>query len=171
MCRKIILPKDRRQTCVHIIAGEVNTGKTARLLSIYRETGLGDGFINTKIYKAGQHAGQRIVRLSTGESENFSFKKEFIPLNWDEEYSYDVYSFSRRGLMFADKTVWDIIAKGIEPAFIDEIGPLELQQKGFFGIFTLLLKINKEIYITVRDSCVERVIKEFGIEKYQTVKV
>lgn len=156
---------------VHIIAGGVNTGKTTRLLSIYRETGFGDGFINTKIYKAGQYAGQRIVRLSTGESENFSFKKGFIPLNWDEEYGYDVYSFSRRGLMFADKTVADIIAKGIEPAFIDEIGPLELQKKGFFGIFTMLLKIKKEIYITVRDSCVERIIKEFGIEKFHIIEV
>lgn len=169
--RKIILPEERGQSYVHIITGGVNTGKTTRLLSIYHELELGDGFINAKVYDAGQYTGQRIVRLSTGESVNFSFKKEFIPLNWDEEYTYDVYSFSRRGLIFAYNTVSDIILKKIEPIFIDEIGPLELQRQGFFDILAMLLKLKREIYITVRDSCVESVIKEFNIEKYNTIQV
>ncbi len=171
MYRKTTFPTGFGQANVHIITGGVNTGKTTRLLSIYREIKLGDGFINTKIFEAGKHSGQRIVRLSTGDSEDFSFKKEFIPLNWDEEYSFDVYSFSKRGLMFAYKTVSDIIIKKVEPVFIDEIGPLELQKKRFFDMFTLLLKIKKEIYVTVRSSCVENIIKEFGIEKYQTIGI
>lgn len=169
--RKIALPEGRRQAYVNIITGEVNAGKTTKLLSIYREMGLGDGFINIKVYKAGQYTGQKIVRLSTGESEYFSFKKEFIPSNWDEEYSYDVYSFSRRGLIFAYNIISDMIVKDVEPVFIDEIGPLELQKKGFFNIFSLLLKIKKEIFVTVRCSCVGSVIKEFGIEKYRTIEI
>lgn len=169
--KKIIPQEDRGQAYVHIITGGVNTGKTTRLLSIYRKIGFGDGFINTKVYKAGQYIGQKIVRLSTGESEDFSFKKEFIPHNWDEEYSYDVYSFSRRGFIFAYNIVSDIIVREVEPVFIDEIGPLELEKKGFFDMFTLLLKIKKEIFVTVRDRCVERVLEEFGIEKYQVIEV
>ena len=168
---KIILPTGREQAHVNIIAGGVNTGKTTGLLSIYREIGSGDGFINIKTFEAGKYSGQRIVRLSTGESEAFSFRKEFIPPNWDEEYRYDAYSFSKRGLQLAYKTVSDIISKNVEPVFIDEIGPLELQKKGFFDLLAVLLKTKKEIFITVRDSCVESVLKEFSIKKYQIIAV
>lgn len=84
------------------------------------------------------------MRLSTNESEIFSYRKGFTPSEWDEKYCYDINSFSRRGLGFANNTISDIIKKKIEPIFIAEIGLLELQGKGFAEIFTLLLKMNKE---------------------------
>lgn len=169
--KKISPTKDRGQAYVRIITGGVNTGKTTKLLSIYRELGLGDGFITSKTYNANRYIGQVIVRLSTGEKEYFSFKKQFIPVNWDEKYNYDIYSFSERGFIFAYNIVTDIIAKKIEPVFIDEIGPLELQKKGFYDLFVMLLRIKKEIFVTVRESCVNNVIKEFGIQKYQMIEI
>lgn len=60
---------------VNIIAGEVNSGKTSKLLEIYRQAGQGDGFINAKIYTGPQYAGQRIVWLSTGEVWTFPTEK------------------------------------------------------------------------------------------------
>lgn len=168
---EVIISEVSKQTYVHIITGGINAGKTRKLLSIYHEIGRGDGFINTKVFHNDLYIGQRIVRLSTGESEHFSFKEGFAPSNWDEEYRYDVYCFSKKGMMFAYRTVSDIIAKGIEPVFIDEIGPLELMKKGFFHILILLLKMKNDVYITVRNSCVESVIKEFGIGKYQIIEV
>ncbi len=161
--------EDSRRAFINIITGGINTGKTKKLLSTYHEIGQGDGFIIFKVFDGGLYIGQRIMRLSTSESENFSFKEGFIPINWDEEYRYDVYSFSKKGLMFAHKTISDILERGIDPVFIDEIGPLELQKKGFFNIFRALIKMEKDIYVTVRSSCVENVIKEFKIGKYKMI--
>jgi nucleoside-triphosphatase THEP1 len=159
------------QAFVYIITGEINSGKTGTLLSIYHNLCRGDGFINSKIFDSGVYIGQRIIRLSTGESECFSFKDRFIPSDWDEEYRYDVYSFSKKGMEFARRTAADIIEKGVDPVFIDEIGPLELQMKGFYDIFSEILRKRKKVFVTVRSSCFEKVTEYFGIRKYQIIKV
>lgn len=163
--------EESRRAFINIITGGINTGKTKKLLSTYQKIGQGDGFIIFKVFDRGLYVGQRIMRLSTSVSENFSFKEGFTPINWDEEYRYDVFSFSKKGLMFAHETIYDILENGNNPVFIDEIGPLELQKKGFFNIFTALIKMEKDIYVTIRSSCVENVINEFKIEKYKVIKV
>jgi nucleoside-triphosphatase THEP1 len=148
------------------VTGEVDSGKTARLLSIYRKLGSGDGFINAKIYTEGCFIGQRIIRLSTGESEIFSAISGFTPLEWDEVYKFGNFSFSEKGQAFARNTMDSIVECGIEPVFIDEIGPLELQKKGFYDILSILLRTKKEIYAVIRNSCIVSVLKEFGINRY-----
>lgn len=160
----------KKKTNINIVTGGVNTGKTTRLLTIYNKIGRGDGFINKKIYEAGQYKGQKIVRLSTGESEIFSLKKPFLPVQWDEEYSNITYSFSRRGFDLANRIVEDIIKNNTEPVFIDEIGPLELQEKGFYQLFRDILVLNKEIYVSVRDTCLEGVIDKFRLENKDMFK-
>ncbi|HEX2946281.1 MAG TPA: nucleoside-triphosphatase [Clostridia bacterium] len=159
----------RGNAFVHILTGGVDSGKTTRLLSIYREMDSGDGFINVKIYREGTIAGQRIIRLSSGESEPFSYIRGFTPDGWDEKYTYGNYSFSEKGLAFARNIVSDIVSRRISPVFIDEIGPLELGKKGFYDIFRILLHTNNEIYTAVRESCIESVIREFGISAYEII--
>jgi nucleoside-triphosphatase THEP1 len=151
------------------VTGEVNSGKTARLLSIYRKLGCGDGFINAKIYRGGRFVGQRIIRLSTGESAIFSTISEFIPPDWDEVYKFGNFSFSGKGQAFARNVVYSVIERGIEPVFVDEIGPLELQKKGFYDIMSVLLGTKSEIYAVIRKSCVDSVLKEFDIKAYDII--
>ena len=156
---------------VYIITGGINSGKTSELLSIYRRTGQGDGFINVKIYKAGLYIGQRIIRLSTGESEVFSLKEGFIPYGWEEEYQHDIYSFSKRGMDLARKITDDIIRQSIDPVYIDEIGPLVLQMKGLYDIFSEILGKRIMVYVSVRNSCLAHIIKFFNIRYYRIIEV
>jgi nucleoside-triphosphatase THEP1 len=122
------------------------------------------------VFDNGLFIGQKIVRLSTGEGKIFSLKTGFIPSDWDEQYRYDVFSFSQKGLAFACETVSGIIERGMEPVFIDEIGPLELQKKGLYAIFHSLIKLKKEVYISARDSCIENILQEFNVEKYEIIR-
>ena len=149
---------------VHIVTGQINEGKTTKLLSLFRKIRCGDGFINQKVFVGGVNAGQEIIRLSTSEKRYFSFRQGFLPDGWNEIYRYGSYSFSKEGYEFAQKIVWNVIHDRIEPVFIDEIGPLELEGKGFNNLFIALLKANMEVYVAVRDSCVDEVIKEFKID-------
>ncbi len=161
--------EDSRQAYVHIVTGEINSGKTARLLSIYRKLGVGDGFINAKIYREQHFIGQQIIRLSTGESEIFSTISEFTSPDWDEVYKYGSFSFSGKGQAFALNTMTDIITQGINPVFIDEIGPLELQKKGSYDIFRMLLCAKKEIYAVIRKGCIGSIVKEYGITGFDII--
>ncbi len=156
---------------IHIITGSINSGKTTKLLSLYNELKAGDGFILPKVFIEGNYAGQQIVRLSTGIGIPLSYKKDYIPAYWDEQYCLDVYSFSHKGFEFASETVKDIISDNISPIFVDEIGPLELEEKGFFQLLSQLLSRDYTMYISVRNSLLENVIDKFKIKQYNIIRV
>jgi nucleoside-triphosphatase THEP1 len=131
----------------------------------------GDGFSCRKIFIDGIYAGQEIVWFSTGESKCFSMKRGFIPKEWDEECSYDAYSFSKGGFKFARDIIDDIIRREITPVFIDEIGPLELQGKGFSDIFRLLIRTKVDVYVTVRESRLDDVIRKFKLGEHEVISI
>ena len=156
---------------VHIVTGSVNSGKTTKLLSIYQELKVGDGFILPKIFIQGNYAGQQITRLSTGVSRPFSFKKGYIPYNWVEKYRLDVYSFSKEGFDFAFETINYIVINNLSPIIIDEIGPLELQEKGFYQMLSQLSAKDYSIYISARETLLYAVIEKFKLKEYKIIKV
>lgn len=156
---------------VHIVTGSINSGKTTKLLSLYQELKTGDGFILPKIFIQGNYAGQQIIRLSTGISRPFSFKKGYVPENWIEKYSFDVYSFSREGFDFAFETIRDISKKNVSPIIIDEIGPLEIQGKGFYQLLSQLSTEDYSIYISVREPLLNNVIEKFILKNYEIINV
>lgn len=156
---------------MYIITGEIDCGKTTKLQLLYNDIGRGDGFILKKIYVDGINIGQKILQLSTGESRTFSIRDGAYDEGWDEIYRYGPYSFSKTGFLFAQAIAQNILDNGIEPIFMDEIGPLELQKKGFYNIFNNFLATGLDIYVVVRFSCVKDVIKLFNITKYRTINV
>lgn len=154
-----------------IITGKIDSGKTSKLRSVYNDSKAGDGFIIKKVYEHKNHIGQDIVRLSTGDYKSFSLKKSLVPQCWDEVYSYGPYSFSIQGFLFANSIITDAIRKNYGPLYIDEIGPLELQGKGFSDILILALSSKKNLYITVRDTCLQAVIRKFDIHQFEVINI
>ncbi|KOF57561.1 hypothetical protein AGR56_14535 [Clostridium sp. DMHC 10] len=152
---------------INIITGSVNSGKSTKLVNIYKNLGKGDGFFNKKIYNENFYIGQKIVRLSSGESVIWSLKGK-LPNCWQEEYSYETYSFSRAALKFAEQIINSLLASE-EPIFIDGIGPLELQNKGFHKLFQRCLTLNKELYVVIRKSCVKMIICKYNIKDYKII--
>ena len=150
---------------INIISGKIDCGKTTKLLQMYTKINLGDGFALKKNYIKGEYVGQQVVRLSTGESKDFSFREGFAPKEIDLVYAYKNYSFTKEGLCFAEKIIMELIENNVEPIFMDEIGPLELQEKGFYKIFLLLLQTEKEIFVVIRDSCLENAIQKFHLNR------
>ncbi len=155
---------------VNIISGEIDSGKTTKMLQIYNDIKCGDGFITKKFYINGTNAGQEIIRLSTGDGLIFSLKKNFLQENWNERHSYYDYSFSEIGLKFAEEIIEASIVKDIQPIYIDEIGPLEIcYEQGLYNTFMNVLSAKREIYVSVRYDCLDKFIKKFEIEKYSII--
>jgi nucleoside-triphosphatase THEP1 len=153
---------------IYVITGEINQGKTERILSIYHHK-KGDGIISRKILKNNIPYGYEIVRLSTNESMPLALKSDSTPSKWDEIYTVGSFSFSKKALILAESIIEEIIESETNPVFIDEIGPLELEGKGFFTILKKLLLTEKDIYITVRKSCLKDVIEAFKLESYEII--
>ncbi|QAT40644.1 nucleoside-triphosphatase [Clostridium sp. JN-9] len=155
---------------INIITGRVNSGKTTELIKIYNRLGKGDGFYNRKLYSHGHYAGQEIVILSSRKSKLWACHGT-RPQNFQQCLCYGTYCFSKGGAEYAENTINSILKSGIEPVYIDEIGPLELQEKGFHRLFKCCLEANKEIYVVIRESCVEAVIKKYNITNYKIINV
>ncbi|MCX7615667.1 MAG: hypothetical protein N2Z65_07935 [Clostridiales bacterium] len=156
---------------INIITGEINSGKTTVLQSIYRHLNKGDGIALPKYFIDGRCSGQRIVQLSTGKTELFSHKSSAVPDGWVEKIRYDSYSFSNKGMSFAEKVFERIIKEQISPAFVDEIGPLELRKDGFYRDLTKIISLQNELFIAVRSSCLSDVLQLFDIHTFCLLNV
>ncbi|WP_315117402.1 nucleoside-triphosphatase [uncultured Clostridium sp.] len=153
---------------INIVTGKVNSGKTSKLIDIFNTLGKGDGFFNRKIYIDGCYIGQEIVVMSTGESRAWSHRV-IPPGKWQQDFCYETYSFSKDGLEFAENIITPLLSSAIEPIYIDEIGPLELQEKGFHKLFMSSVVSKKELYVVIRESCIKDVIEKYNIENYKMI--
>lgn len=159
---------------IYIITGDINEGKTQRMISIYQQqqTKQGDGFVSKKIFPTdSDFIGYEIIRLSNNKKMPLAYRSQFIPPGWDEIYRCGPFHFSKAAVTFAEGIIDDIIAQDIEPVFIDEIGPLELAGQGFAPLMGKILKTGRDVYITVRNHCVQEVLKKFDIRNYELITV
>ncbi len=154
---------------VNIVTCGINQGKTCKMLSIYAETLCGDGFVTQKLFNKETFCGYEILHLKTGESMPFICFKQHIPIYWNEELQFGRFSFSKDGFAFAQGIIRNILQKGMSPIYIDEIGPVELTGNGFCQILKTTLNRNRDLFISVRISCVEDVIRAFNISEYRIV--
>jgi len=152
---------------IYFITGEIGSGKSTKLSSIYKALQNGDGFYNVRRYQQTMTIGQDIVHLSTGKSMPFSRIDGFIPEDWDESEHFMNYSFSKQGLHFTKDIMNRIINKKIKIAYIDELGNLELQKQGLYHYFEILLLQDIDIYVVCRISCLKSVIELFHISDYK----
>ena len=151
---------------VYIITGPVNSGKTTHLGRICMKTGSGDGFLLEKQIVEGRFIGQRIKRVGAADGHPFTCKTDHIPPGWDEMLSYGNFSFSREGLEYAHQIIREAVEKKRTPIFIDEIGPLELSGKCFDELMKLALSIEADLFITVRDTCLNQVVNRYRLDSY-----
>ena len=101
----------------------------------------------------------------------FSIRKQYLSDSWDEIYNYKDYSFSKRGLEYASLVINELLEKHTSPVFLDEIGPLELEEKGFSPLLTGLLGRATTLYLTIRESCLSQVINHFHIKAYDILNL
>lgn len=132
----------------------------------------GDGFICIKTFHEGTHSGYNLLHLSTNREKEFIRKTQFIPEKWNESLRIaNLYSFNSNGFEFAESIAKQSIKKNLSPFYLDEIGPLELEDKGFSSIFKNLLEADLELIVAVRYFLVSDVIKHFKISNYTEIKL
>lgn len=153
---------------VYIVTGGRDSGKTARIAGEFSRLG-GDGYVSRKVLDGGRHVGYDTVRLSTGEAVPLARRKgECVP-DWDERVVRGDFSFSGRGMRFAESILEECAASGIARAFVDEVGGLDLANDRFRRLFSALLGSCRDVYAGVRRNKVSEFIRTFSIEEVQLI--
>lgn len=156
---------------ITVLKGGINRGKTTEMLSIYSRNKSGDGFVTRKVFEKDLFAGYEIVRLSSMESKPFIFKTGYEPCHWVEAFKYGPFTFSKEAIVFAESIMDEIIKSGADPVYIDEVGPVELQGKGFYKPLKMALEAGRNLYVTVREACVDDVLELFKINDYVIIQI
>ncbi len=154
---------------VFIITGKRDSGKTTTLLNIYKEK-RGAGVVSIKKREKGYDSyylifpgsAQEPVLLAT-ENPEFKDKKDF--------FKFKRFYFNERAFKKARVFFTEMIALSISPLYLDEVGELELNGMGFHDICLKLMRLQTDVYVTVRDTNIERFLEVFKPEKYRILKV
>lgn len=150
-----------------ILTGDRSAGKSTmckELASRLREDGLNIGGVMTET--TGYDDDRTLVVHDLGDNTSTLLART----NWDiQGPRHGAFTFSREGLYLGIKA----IGKGMKSdlLIIDEIGPLELNNGGFFPVLHVIRKSNQCVLV-IRPVILEQVIAKLGLEEsFQVVEV
>lgn len=101
---------------IHIITGDINTGKTTKMLELFKRHPRGDGFVCPKVFENDRFVRYDILHLKSGKKRPFAYPVENLPSNWDEQIRYGKYTFSVQAFFFAE-AITHMCLKIIFPLF------------------------------------------------------
>jgi len=173
---------------VHIITGPINSGKTTKMIETYKLLNgqkdtenievdysrldmSSDGFISEKIMIGSRVQGYKAVQLSSGNKMDLIIREENQPENFISLSQIGPYYISKKTVNWIDICVKDMLGFNMKSIFLDEIGPVELEESGFHTILLRLLKSRANVYITVRDTLLADVINKYEIKVYNLIRI
>ena len=149
---------------IHILTGEIKSGKTTKLMQWTAGKKNIDGILQPVIDEKRfiYHIGSRTLKIL----EDLESKHE------NELVTIGKYKFRKSVFDWAQNILIDCIDKKLDWIIIDEIGPLELEGKGLepgiSNIFKLVDNLNGNILCVVRDSILEEFIEHYNLQfKFQ----
>ena len=145
---------------VEIVTGAKNSGKTsniiARIASNLRKTY--SGFYSVKIFVADEFVGYDLVLLPSLECIPFLRLK---PFEWEEKIG--PFYINKMAISTVSKYVLSHY-KQMNILFLDEIGRLELQDKGFSALLTTIVSDYKgTLIMAVREDFLSAVCDKWKI--------
>jgi nucleoside-triphosphatase THEP1 len=148
---------------VLIITGEQGEGKSKlveALAQSQREAGLSLGGIHAPGFWAeGRRSGFDVTDLSTGETRPLCRTQG--PSSWQ---SQGPFRFSPDGLAFGLQALAEALRRDADVIFVDEVGPLELQGRGWApGLDALVRQRRRPMVWVVRRGLVDEVRRRWGL--------
>ncbi len=167
---------DSKKMEILFISGDRNSGKTSWAKEHLAGTPGIRGVLLTKEFtgeKGELFRGYNAMDLETGRTVPFARLKLHLPEGWKEKEHFGPFSFSVDG--FEEARQW--IEKGIssDSLIIDEIGPMELEGKGFSAVLSYILNTKQNtlnhLYLIVRTYLVQAVQEVFRITPDRIIQV
>lgn len=155
---------------VNIITGKMNSGKTTKLLDLYNDIKKGNGIISRKKMIGSSVFGFFAYVLETKEEFPYMIhQKQMKEETASFIYQIGPYLVYKKTQLFIEQFYIELIDNRISPLYFDEVGKLELSNRGFYSSIKYALDKNIDIYMTIREDLVDSILKHFNILDYQIV--
>lgn len=142
---------------IFILKGAIASGKTTYLLDYCRDKNIG-GVLSPVI-----NGKRHFLNIENKETKLMEASDDEI-----EILNIGRYKFSAKAFEWAKKILIESANKNFDLVIIDEIGPLELQGKGFAETLNFLLNQNEskfDLLLVIRENLVNEVLNYFEIKK------
>lgn len=138
-----------------IICGEKGEGKTTKLLSLYKDGVKG-------VVSLHENDEYFALNLETKEKTLLLTKKPLFPYSWRAWY-YNNEFFSSIYSSLSTINSGDV--------FIDEVGMMEVEGKGFYSLIKELKNKEIDLTITTRNEFLYRVLSTFSFSSYYLIQL
>ena len=148
-----------------LIHGDKNQGKTTQLKRVIDLLKSNNktvaGFYSEKISKNNIVLGYDLLTISK------NVKTPFLNINTSlEKETIGVFSINNSAIEIGNSEIEKAILKNVDYIVLDEVGKLELNNKGWYNsINKLLFNFSNEIIFCVRTEFVQSIIEKFNLKK------
>lgn len=151
---------------IHFITGEIDSGKSTRFLSMYKDQKGQIGLYSKKLYDdQNTIIGYNLVLLPEYKEIPFvRLKDSLSDYSESESYFRGRFVFSKVSFKIGESYILNNFNGNT--VWIDEIGGLELKGLGFDSLIKTLLTKNIDIVLVVRNSLFLSVLNKYNIKDY-----
>jgi nucleoside-triphosphatase THEP1 len=148
---------------VYIVSGKISAGKTTftkkLAVELKRHNIPVGGIISEKVMSDSQISGYNLIDIETNESEILLRQSDEV-----ERERIGRFGIFAEGFERGKAILTRVRLSENKIAIIDEVGALELGDKGWSGCLTEMLKTsNKQLLIVVRENLLEEVIRKWNL--------
>jgi nucleoside-triphosphatase THEP1 len=120
------------------------------------------GFYSRRIESEGERLGYDLVDLRSGDSVPLAREHEKLPARWNTALSHGHFSFCVEGFAEGERIVKEALDAGVKAIFLDEIGKLELEGRGFAPLIDRCQAAGADLHIGCRKMNIEGIRGKFG---------
>jgi nucleoside-triphosphatase THEP1 len=153
-----------------IVIGKINDNKTTTMIDLYKKRGTGDGFVSIKHMIQDTVHSYDAMQLSTHEQRVFIKRDIFYEDDFTVCCKLGPYYFSDETMAWIKETMLTLAHRGVTPLYLDEIGALELENKGFHDLLKRLCSLNVNLVLSVREDLVDEIIKHYNLTNITLLK-
>lgn len=154
---------------IKIITGKMNSAKTSRMQAYYDEYPQGDGFVSLKIMRGDKVYGYSALKLSSKEEFPLVVRDEFLQEPFPICCQIGPYLFNQNTVSFIYREFDAMIKKRIEPLFLDEVGLLEIEGKGFDLLVKRLVDSGLDVVFSIREDLVTPFLNKYHIQAFTII--
>jgi len=158
-----------QQSNIYVVTGRIQSGKTTFLSELVRalkeKKNEVAGFLSKGQSQDGERLGFTLVNVQDG-SEILLASRE----NTKTWLRYGRFFFNPEAFAEGERIIKKAIAQESKLVILDEVGPLEMEAKGWADMLDILSKEKKGVQIwVVRENILDQVLERWGIPRDQVI--
>lgn len=154
---------------IKIITGKINSGKTTKMIEIYDQNHVGDGFVSLKFMNQDKVDHYEVMKLSTKKKKVLMIHHDSPLFVEPKDTVIGPYHLQDEAILWVQQEIKQMIRSGITPLYLDELGLLELDNKGFHQSVIDMISSHLDIVFVVRSYLLDEIIKKYACDQAEII--